>query len=749
MGDLENDRLRQAVYGASADGREIAINVAADDRVIVTVDLTVHADDAILRDDVLAWVRDYPMAIGAATGYIELSGNSGYLELRPTPLIVTTATDQDQASLAFQWVSENLHEFRVPFVLTYRPPYSAEADVRFALEDQWDLTSARPRELIAAQTAKTADVVPIGGNLGESVSFNFTQAGALSDVQPPPSVAGNWLDRYGFGSLVWASGIWILLYVWLFRSRRRGSPTPEHTPQPWTQIGPLVAALGIFSLATLSDYLDRALSEWGDQLNALDRPRDASQGEWLVAGFAQGNLSTVMLAAALPWIWSLLFPRRPSPRSSLKLPTGITVALVIVGVASISLLLSLPVSRTMSPSTLFEQVLPLFAIGFAAVAVGGSLFSGALGGAFSLLGGLAAACLASAFIALTSIHNLFWTDVAAHIVVVAVIAGALSALVASVMRILDVHNRALRRGLILATATVAIATTGPRIFSPDSPVGVNDAWGMTRVFIDPIIIALTVLLIGGTSGAGKDVGVWLRRGLVFVGVVLLFRTTTFIGLPISLLLGAVLAGLLLVVKNVDERWFTPSDASIGSGVREFARTVGERRMNRDYADSLRKSIATGEVKAAELDATKSEIMKHHYADHLTNAEAMSWGGTPRGALRRGAFGAVVATVAGLPFALGPLSYILSLADDANGPWVLTSGLASIIGLRFPIYGFAFGFLFPVIRGARGISKAVLTATVLLATESIVILIPFVWTSELLLYVSRDDDVGVFPGDDGF
>jgi hypothetical protein len=67
-------------------------------------------------------------------------------------------------------------------------------------------------------------------------------------------------------------------------------------------------------------------------------------------------------------------------------------------------------------------------------------------------------------------------------------------------------------------------------------------------------------------------------------------------------------------------------------------------------------------------------------------------------------------------------------DDTGGLDTLNFIISQGLALRFPLYGLAFGFLFPLLRGRTGIDKAWRLLVVLVVTEAFIIL-PFTWSTE--------------------
>ncbi len=721
-------RFSDVSESTAGPDRELTLIASIDARVIVTQTITLDGSDPLLSEDTIDLLRENPSYLDFAFGKLELSTENGYVALTPTPFTVTRA-GSDPATIELQYVSALLRTGDGPYLLKYSTPPETPSRLLVTASESWSIITARPSRLVDSQSATSVSTITVAGtnyrvsSVPTSMEIGFIASStSITGELAPTSIAGNWVDRY-LGSSLWIALIWIIFIGVLQRRRRPDVWDEPHTPAPWTRLGPLVGALTLFTaLGFLPVFFVSVLKPL--ILPLFDRGIESTLNTFLIAA---GNPPTAVISIVVAWAWSLHFDHRAAsdrrPRAALLVALS-TVAAVGVG---LSWLLGAAPAIDMRYDA--EIVEGAGLVGVVAIVAGAVLVILGFGGRLSLFGGLAAGAVSTAFIALTSILGDWRADIAGHVIVVAVLAATLCALAAAVMRVIST-SPGTKRWVILGVAGLAIATTGPRVGRPNELLALNDVWDLNDLFVDAIRIALAVLLVVGLARAGRELGTWTRHGLFFVGVLLLFRPTTFVGIPLSMLLGASLLSLLLLQRDADSRWHAPADKAIGSEVRSFVKAIGLRRMDSDYWSAVRRSIASGSVPAVELEATKAKIAKVQFVGEPVTSGAMGWGGTPAAALRRGGFGAVIATLAGMPFALDPVGYLLGLADDASGPSVLARTLDTVIGLGFPIYGFAFGFLFPVLRGNRGITKGLLMAGALVLTESVVILIPFEWSAAL-------------------
>lgn len=714
-----------AIHGISPSlngpKRTADVKVDIGEQVVVTLNLHVQRRDRILGDGSLMLLGDEPYDLAIATGRFVLKDQSGRLiALLPAPVTVT-GTDSGERELSQEYVSAKLHVADGPFTLTFISAASTPSQMHVEVTKSWNITAAFPGTLVASQAARALDI-ELSGSERELETFNveITGSGTRIGTQTPPSIANNWIDTSGSGELFWLSTLWVVLVLWIASDRRKARLSNEQVPQIWSRFGSLVGALALFSLAQVL--------LWAQGL--IDRSAGSEPPSDIEVSFFWPLLAAPVSSAIVPlviaWTWSLLFDRRDETQSRRRWPVLIAGAALILAIGVTLFLLSLPVRYDIGENEVLGSIAPLTVAGLSFLAVGASAVIKTLRGAHPFLGGIVVACVGGVFIAIASVFRISWLDMAGHVLAVIVVTAAFVALARRMFTIVGAWGAGVSRWIAISVAAIVIATTGPRVARSSEPIALNDANGMFSLFVDPIRIALAVLLVVGLARAGDSLGVWTRRGLLFVGLILFFRPTTFAGLPLSVAVGGALFALVVLIRRDGATWATPEPRVISDGVLTYVKAVGMRRMDRDYADGLRKQVSAGDVKKSELTATKDEIAGYHYSASTVDAAAMGYGGVPGDPLSRGAFGAAVATVVGLPFAVEPLSDLLSLADDANGPYLLAHAIAIIIGLRFPIYGFAFGFLFPMLRGQRGMTKALLTAAMLVISESLVILIPFVW-----------------------
>jgi hypothetical protein len=247
-----------------------------------------------------------------------------------------------------------------------------------------------------------------------------------------------------------------------------------------------------------------------------------------------------------------------------------------------------------------------------------------------------------------------------------------------------------------------------------------------------LLVAGTLIAVARSWSAGPGFHRW---ALIIAGSFLLFRpTVVFMGVAWSLAIGAVTLAFGALRPAVDPlAVLARAEPAQRDAVRAYVKGYGTRRIRREHADGLRRKVRDGEIAPADLAGAEKTIAAVHYSPRdgdwaRRRAKAFNMGGSG-GPLRRGLFGLVVATVVGLPFALPQLLEVALALDDGGGPSTLEDIISGALGLRFPFYGLAVGYLLPLLRGATGLTKSLRVLIVLAVTEAMTIILPLSWSDE--------------------
>lgn len=215
--------------------------------------------------------------------------------------------------------------------------------------------------------------------------------------------------------------------------------------------------------------------------------------------------------------------------------------------------------------------------------------------------------------------------------------------------------------------------------------------------------------------------------------VLMFRTDLlYLGVPVSALIGIVLVlGVLLVPETdvpITGAPFTldPEPAVVVGGTQRLLVAANNARLDREVAGAYRKKLTSAGTDAADVPTIKGLVRTNQSGARtrpVSRSSGLGWGGagTP---LQRGLFGAAVAFFVTLPFSIPLITPIVESITDPGGGSRFAAIVAPLLAFRFPLYGFAFGFFFPMLRGSGGIEKCVRLFVVLGASETAAVLLPF-------------------------
>ena len=227
-----------------------------------------------------------------------------------------------------------------------------------------------------------------------------------------------------------------------------------------------------------------------------------------------------------------------------------------------------------------------------------------------------------------------------------------------------------------------------------------------------------------------------------VGACFLLRGDVVYLLPWSLLVGgALIWGLLLERSPSKERTrkglgLVPLDTAKTEIV---AKTAIKAETLRRRTEAIRKRMGQAEHVGDGRDAEAALHATWEYAQSRSikppgpeqKHAAVGWSGSPS-ATDRAVRAMAVSLALGIPLSIPVLGGALSELTDVRGvdTWarVLT---AFVLLVRFPLYGFFFGYFLPVLRGSTGLAKAGRLLVVLAVSEAAALLLPFQSTSEFI------------------
>lgn len=284
-----------------------------------------------------------------------------------------------------------------------------------------------------------------------------------------------------------------------------------------------------------------------------------------------------------------------------------------------------------------------------------------------------------------------------------------------------------------------VAVPRERHYSALAPVDTLDVFPVAGATVDAAKVALFAALLAvlwALSHRGRLLERDTSRPLAWAtgGAMLLRPDVLFGGVPIAFLVGLLLLRWALVDPS-------PEQGDDREAVHAVVAAGSRHRLVRDLRRKLDHKAASGETSLSEADDQLA--VARRYARNSAGAgvidvdpawRARGFGSGHPDPWRRGLTGAAIAAIAGLPGFL-PALVSLSRASDMQGAVpVLSASAAVIVVLRYPLYGFFFGYFLPWLRGDTGVRKAWSFSIALGVSEALVLLLP---------YQSDQDVLGAF------
>ena len=232
---------------------------------------------------------------------------------------------------------------------------------------------------------------------------------------------------------------------------------------------------------------------------------------------------------------------------------------------------------------------------------------------------------------------------------------------------------------------------------------------------------------------------WLATA---VAVLFLLRADAIYLLPWSMATGLLLVVTVLIERHPDERrqheglcpCLGTADEERSQSIRETVNAVTRAEAGGRAEAALRRSLGSSPVKPGQ-----QELIMRQWRKQLEEIpprpgdqdlhRAFGYGGIPE-ATDRAVFATTAALAVGVPLSIPFLAQTLSGLTDLRGLETWIAVMASFLLLvRFPLYGFFFGYFMPLLRGNTGAAKASRLFVVLVASEGVALLLPFASVSE--------------------
>ncbi|RKR74431.1 hypothetical protein [Frondihabitans australicus] len=727
-----------------------------------------------------AGVVSHVSRIGVVSVHLALSGSHGQIDVATTksdPLVQFAQEGQVNGSEAYAqdiFGSLRLDNLAAgPVVITWSPvtvhftAASSDATItrRFTVTSTFGKNAALQIDYDATGVAKmhvdvTTVDLPISGVFADGATRTLSDTSAqtgtiqrLADrtagsvtVSIGSAVASsntgvNWsqLEAFWRWSLLAALALtpWLVLRRTIRRVESRSAPTPWQSPDAWRKsrilLSSLVITIGLSGISWINEG-----TYWASQLfNQLDAgPVDflfaSTPFDYLISLLrAPGSIIPVANVLIASWVWAGATLSTPPSRQTRELV--LVVSFAAAGLAAFF---------AFSPGGLSQFADQLGDLGLrpvplvtaVVVVASGALLTRLMGGRASLTGGITAGtfglltCLSAGMPYDPNLGLLvrIMTSVVVSAFLVVLGNRTLDAVIPSI----SPRARTLVLigiGLTAAAVTIPTARLGTVSFFD----GVNASYGLQSAST----VSLVLALVAGYTSVQTWSTEWMRLFLVIVASAFFLRLQVVTGLlPLPLAAGLI-ALFLLVIPPASQRspggWrLAMPAADTVLATRALLNRIGPVRLLREATNSLRRKVANADI-AGEEALTASRSLAETFAiptdaieDARSRMDGLQWGGAS-GPWIRAWSGSIVAAVVGLPLSLTALSQALSALSSHAGAGGLTYAFDVGFAFRFPLYGFAFGLLFPLLRGAGGIEKAWRVFLMLAVSESIDILVPFI------------------------
>lgn len=517
---------------------------------------------------------------------------------------------------------------------------------------------------------------------------------------------------------VWSTAPWFLLLLvpapaFIGVSTRR---------ELWLLLSGLLLALYIANATVLGYIGQRVLQEVADGLDIR----------------IPGTLSPPFhLAALLGVVWA--------PAAILSLtgsrPLRLVVLAYLVGLAALGVVVTTVSVQTRGPELWGPVAVVLIGVALIVVALSQYVGSAAVRGTIVVAG--AATSVAGAALASAPTKVTAWAEGIGTLVFNAVFVATLLMIPVSIV-VGSFHEqdreRAKRvfRFFWVAMFLLALWVALPRRVPAATlvPVGAWDVYPLANATVDAARLGLFAALVVRLWVASKQVreeALGAALPLVWaVGSVMLLRPDSlYVGVPLAFLAGLVALRAALTTP-------VPRSPEYQTTVLRIVREGKEQRLLRSASGALEKQVAGGE---ATIAAAQEALQRCHRemsrfstpwaAVAITRRRASTFGWGAVRPWRRGALGAAIAVLAGLPGFLQALASLSQSLDVRLDVPLLSASATIILILRYPLYGFFFGYFLPWIAGDTALRKSLTLFTVLGVSESIVLLLPYQQQGEVV------------------
>lgn len=705
-----------------------SLRIESGDTLLATFEIKIRVDDRVVTDVTAGKFRDMPQAfVVLYFGRLSASDRDGEVRFEWSPPTIEKDGD-GQAVLMVKGTSRHTAG-RLEINASWAECLDSPCRTKVEATTTSRVIAITPPTEVIKQAATAFELQSSSSDFSMVTDDNTAP---LLTKQLGPSTTF-WSTLASLWRQVLLFGPWLIGFVWL-RSRIRIFGSSENFPVAVlaTYRAVLLAAL-VTSAVLIMNWFQSTIDPTFDFLQS-DSGRRGIGAEWIPNNYP-ATVPAIVAVLAL-WVW------RSGPSGTPRAPKWSSVFKVFVllsGLASVALLglvalenwgfLSIGGSRfvisAISPVASF--------LGVILAVVGALTASFALSkGSGWARDGLCAACviltlgLAST---VSSINASMLSGILTLVILVMFVSALIWVILGAVLP--DSWRQGASRSWTAAGVLVfAVAFAVPPAVSIYSMFPVSPYDALTVSFaVEPFLrvglIAAALLLLGWIARSGKELRVWWPLAIGTIALLLLRPESIVASVPLSFGVGLALTVSVLVRPRG-----SIVISSIHPGKDDIRRLLDELRairMKREMGLALRKRIQSGDLAPGDHDKIVETVTSAMDAPdsppegqrrHLL----LGQGGMPQ-AMERALLATAVSGVAGVVFSLPLLAGTISGLDVRNSN-TFEAIVTSILSIRFPFYGFVFGYFLPYFRGHSGLAKAVRFFIVLGASESLAILLPY-------------------------
>ncbi|MEW9872708.1 hypothetical protein [Arthrobacter sp. HS15c] len=733
VGEIEFFPYPTSGFGLTSDDvparqGDRTLRLESRDTLVATFKSVLPSDDRVIIDVTAGKFRDMPGAfVGLHFGYLSASDADGDVVFDWSPPTVEKVGD-GQAVLIVKGTSRPISG-RLEVQASWAWCMDSRCRTKVEGKTTGPVVAISPPSEVTKQTATGFEVRSSSVDFSTVIDDNSAPS-LTKQLGPSPAFWSNLAS-------LWRQALlfvpWLIGFAWL-RSRLRVFGATQDFPATVvsTHRAVLLAAV-VTSAVLMLNWFQSTISPTVDRLRS-DTGRSGAGTEWIPFNYP-ATVAAIVAVLAL-WVWRATPPGNPSPA---KWSSLFKILVLLFGLAAVALLgytaldhweFVPPDDSRFLTST---ESLVASSLGVILAAVGALAASFALGkGSGWARDGL---CAASVIVTLGLASTVYSVNASmlSGILTLVILVMFVSALIWTILGTVlpgTWRQGAPRWWISVGVFLFALAFAVPPTVSvysmfPVSPYDALDVSFAVEPFIRVGLIAGALVLLGWIARSGKEVRVWRPLAVGTIALLLLRPESVVAGVPVSF--GVGLALTLSVLVRPRGSIVISSLQSEKDGVRRLLDELRAIRLKRELGLALRKRIRSGDLSSGDRDKIVETVTSALDApasppDGQRRHELLGQAGMPQ-AMQRALLATAVSGVAGVVFSLPLLAGTISGLDVRNSN-TFEAILTSILSVRFPFYGFVFGYFLPYFRGHSGLAKAVRFFIVLGASESLAILLPY-------------------------